>query len=471
MRFQSVTFFLLTILFSACSTPGRQDNDVQVFKGATVFDGNGQVIENAIVIVEDGRIKSIGESDLSIPSGASVIDLTGKFIMPGLVDAHVHFFQTAFFDSRPDAGDVRDSIPYIEVQAYQRANPERYFEAYLRSGITAVYDVGGFNWSVDLQRTAENDLNATHVAAAGVLITPASEQRITTFNTPNEDVMRHLASEEIGRKVVLENSLNGSTGIKVWAMAPNDPDFVRKIKAVAEETKIQGNKLIVHATALDQAKLALELDAKLLVHSVENEEVDDEFIKLIKANKAVYTPTLIVSRGYYNTYRAINGDPFVIKDPNRVVDQKTRDLLTEAAAFKQFFDSEQLQNRIERFETILESRDKMMALNLKKLYEAGALIAVGTDAGNPGTLHGVSIYDEMEAMQKAGIPAKDLIVMATKNGAIAMDRLNDFGTLESGKMADLIILNEDPSADIRNVRSISHVMRGGLIRKVNEAFK
>ena len=73
------------------------------------------------------------------------------------------------------------------------------------------------------------------------------------------------------------------------------------------------------------------------------------------------------------------------------------------------------------------------ALNLKKMYDAGALIAVGTDAGNPGTLHGISIYDEMEAMQKAGISPNDLIVMATRNGAIAMDRIDDFGTLESGK--------------------------------------
>ncbi|MEP1096896.1 MAG: amidohydrolase family protein [Cyclobacteriaceae bacterium] len=471
MRLTSVSFLFLAILFFACNNYEYPDSDIQVLKGATVFDGNGRVIENAIVIVEDGRIKSVGGSNVTLPVRASIIDVTGKFIMPGLVDAHVHFFQTAFFDSRPDAGDVRDSISYIEVQAFQRANPDRYYEAYLRSGITAVYDVGGFNWSVDLQRTAENDLNATHVAAAGVLITPASEQQIATFNTPNEDVMRHLATEEIGRKVVQENSLNGSTGIKIWAMSPNDPDFVKKIEGVADETVLQGNKLIVHATALDQAKLALRLNAKLLVHSVENEEVDDEFITLIKENEAVYTPTLIVSRGYYNTYRAINGDPFVIKDPNQVVDQKTKDLLTNAAAFQRFFDSEQLEERIERFETILEQRDKMMATNLKKLYDAGALIAVGTDAGNPGTLHGISIYDEIEAMQKTGIPASDLIVMATKNGAIAMDRLGDFGTLESGKMADLIVLSKDPSTDISNTRSITHVMRGGLLRKVNEAFQ
>ncbi len=93
--------------------------------------------------------------------------------------------------------------------------------------------------------------------------------------------------------------------------------------------------------------------------------------------------------------------------------------------------------------------------NLKRMHEEGITIAVSTDAGNPGTLHGISIYDEMEAMQAAGIRAKDIILMATKNGAMAMDRLNDFVTLENGKMADLIILASDPSTDISNMRSIT----------------
>jgi imidazolonepropionase-like amidohydrolase len=93
-------------------------------------------------------------------------------------------------------------------------------------------------------------------------------------------------------------------------------------------------------------------------------------------------------------------------------------------------------------------------------------IVVGTDAGNPGTLHGISIFDEMEYMQKAGIPAKDLIVMATKNGAMAMRRMDDFGTLERDKLANLILLETDPSENIANMRSLSHVMIKGKIMDV-----
>ncbi|MDZ7716556.1 MAG: amidohydrolase family protein [Balneolaceae bacterium] len=130
--------------------------------------------------------------------------------------------------------------------------------------------------------------------------------------------------------------------------------------------------------------------------------------------------------------------------------------------------SDSFKERLRSFDPATDRVSQTNILNLKKVYEAGIPVAVGTDAGNPGTLHGPSIYEEMEAMQGAGIPAGDLIVMATKNGAMAMERLDDFGTLESGKLANLIVLDEDPSADITNMRSITHTMIKGLLKEVAE---
>ena len=103
-----------------------------------------------------------------------------------------------------------------------------------------------------------------------------------------------------------------------------------------------------------------------------------------------------------------------------------------------------------RMEQYVEGLEKTMYENLMLVYNAGIPIAVSTDAGNPGTLHGISIFDEMEAMQNAGVPARDILVMATKNGASTMGRLDDFGTLEKGKMADLIILEKDPSKEMEH---------------------
>jgi imidazolonepropionase-like amidohydrolase len=109
------------------------------------------------------------------------------------------------------------------------------------------------------------------------------------------------------------------------------------------------------------------------------------------------------------------------------------------------------------------ARGAVMAENLRRVRAAGGLIATATDAGNPLTLHGPSIFDEMEAMQAAGLPAADVLVMSTRNGARAMRREQDFGTLEGGKLADLLVLAEDPLANVRAFRSRTHVMRGGKL--------
>ena len=96
------------------------------------------------------------------------------------------------------------------------------------------------------------------------------------------------------------------------------------------------------------------------------------------------------------------------------------------------------------------------------------LVATATDAGNPLTLHGPSLYNEMEAMQDAGIPAAQVVVLSTRNGARAMARLDDFGTLERGKIADLIVLTENPNEDVRAFRGLTHVMRAGVLREQRE---
>jgi imidazolonepropionase-like amidohydrolase len=459
------------ILLAGCNSKNLENPEIKVLKGATMFDGNGETVDNSVIIIKEGKIQSISNQESDIPDNAEVIDLSGKFITPGLVDAHVHFSQTGFFDARPDVLDIRDTIDYAGLQAYLQNNPDRYYEAYLRSGVTAVYDVGGYLWSIKFQSTAENNRNAPHVAAAGPLLTHVADEFLVAINTPGQKQLMNLGSPEFGKQTVIQNTSLGSTGIKIWQINLNNPVFMESLSSVAAEVAISGNKLIVHATDLDQAKQALKLDAKVLVHSVDDQQIDDEFISLAKESKVIYCPTLIVNRGYYNAYKALKGD-FTLVDPNNAVDAETKNLLLSAGKFFKYFPNpEGYADMLSSYKQRLQEIEKTMMENLKLLHEAGIPIAVSTDAGNPGTLHGIAIYDEMEAMQKAGISAVDIIVMATKNGAMVMDRLNDFGTLEMGKMADLIILENDPSQDITNMRSISHVMRGGLLRPVNEPFE
>src|SRR6056297_1560136 len=452
-------------LFLSCSD-AIEEPGLTAITGATLFDGTGSdAVENSVVIIEGDRITCVGTSeDCTAPGGATMVDASGKFITPGLVDAHMHFFQTGFFDSRPDAMDITDTYPFTEVAAYQEQNPERYYDTYVCSGITAVYDVGGMTWSIDLEESAESNPMAPHVAAAGPLLTPVPG---APFDLPSDRVLVQLDSEETGVKMVQYVSALGSTGVKFWGLDEDNPEYMGYVEAAAEEIERQGNQMIAHATTLAQAKAALRNGTKLLVHSVSDVEVDDEFIQLVLENETIYNPTIIVDDGYINAYLAAAGmEPMSVTDPRGCVDDRTLELINSA---NQFSDHPQFNDE---FKSYLErgsdpqrmyDSDVFVNLNLRKVHEAGIPIVVGTDAGNPGTLHGISIFDEMEAMQDAGISAEDLIVAATRNGAMAMQRLDDFGTLEIGKFANLIILDEDPSDDISNMQSLSEVMIKGKL--------
>lgn len=474
LSFTSLAVFLVALLIwgSSCGVSDSSE-PVQVLQGATLYDGTGSdAVENSIVVVKDGSIQCVGtEGECSIPFGADIIDVSGKYITPGLVDAHVHFFQTGFFDGRPDALDLRDTYPFSEVAAYQKQHSQRYYDSYLCSGITGVYDVGGFSWSIDLQEAAEQNPNAPHVSAAGPLITPASG---AAFDLPSDKALVTLDSEETGIRTVQYLSALGSTGIKLWQLDADKEAYMQRVKAVADEARKLDNQVIAHATTLKQAKAALRNGTKLLVHSVSDQEVDDEFIKLARENNTIYNPTLIVSSGYMLAYRAAAGiAEYPFDDPNGCVDSKTVELLSNASQFEDhpsFSDS--FRERLNSFDLQEDRVSETDMQNLIKVYEAGIPITVGTDAGNPGTLHGPSIYEEMEAMQQAGIPVEDLIVMATQNGAKAMRRADDFGTLETGKFANLIVLEENPAEDISNMRSITQTMiKGKLMETGNIAEK
>ncbi|MEX0724345.1 MAG: amidohydrolase family protein [Gracilimonas sp.] len=467
MRYSFVLIGLMILLIS-CS--GNQSgSEYTVIKGATLFDGTGsEPIENSEIVIRNERINCIGKAgDCSIPLGTRSVDAAGKYITPGMIDAHMHFFQTGFFDSRPDAMDLNETYPFPEVAAYQQQNPQRYYDTYLCSGITAVYDVGGMSWSVGLQKSAEETPKAPHVAAAGPLITPVPG---APFDLPSDRVLVQLDSEETGVKMVQYMSALGSTGVKFWMLRADDEEYMNRVEAAAKEIEKHGNQMIAHATTLEQAKAALKNGTKLLVHSVEDTEIDEEFIELAKANGTFYNPTLIVGAGYMLAYRAAAEiAPIQIKDPNGCVDQKTRELITSASQFNDHPRlSEGFRERLRNFNPETDMTSDTQLLNLKKAYEAGIPIVVGTDAGNPGTLHGISIFDEMEAMQSAGIQPGDLIVMATRNGADSMRRLDDFGTLEPGKFGNLILMDEDPSEDIANMRSLTHVMIKGKLLEVGE---
>jgi imidazolonepropionase-like amidohydrolase len=435
--------------------------------GATLLDGTGAPpLDDATLIVQDGRIACVGRrKECPVPAEIATLDVTGRWITPGIVDAHVHFGQTGWADGRPDALDVRDRHPYEQTVADLAAHPERFFRSDLCSGVTAVFDVGGYPWSVEMAHRAAADTRAPHIAAAGPLLTTLDHW----LNVPAQRQFIYLSDESAARTGVRYLKSIGSDAVKVWyIITPDRPVEATSplILAAGDEAKTLGLPLIVHATGLAEAKVALRAGARVLVHSVEDQPVDAEFLDLARANEAIYIPTLTVVEGYRRMYEAaLAGKEPELDDPNACVDVTTRARVAETAEVSARGHVDRA--RLERGARPDDQRG-ILDRNLKRVIDAGIAVAMGTDAGNPLTLHGPSVHAEMEAMQAAGLTPMQVLVAATANASRAMGREKDWGTLEKGKAADLLILDADPARDVAHMRRVRQVMRGGVLRSIEE---
>lgn len=462
---------------SAFPAPAGVPSPPLALVGATLIDGTGgPPITDAAVVLRGGAIDCAGSrQDCPVPEGVETLNLAGRWLTPGLIDAHVHFSQTGWADGRPDSLDVRATHPYEQTQARLRESPEPFLRSYLCSGVTSVFDVGGYPWTLDLAHgrlAAEggggrSELNtlSPRITAAGPLLSTLD----FWLNLPGERQFIHLTDEGSARDGVAYLASRGSSAIKVWFINREGSDLAAMaaaVRAAGEAARRQNLPLIVHATGLAEAKEAVRAGAHLLVHSVWDQEVDEEFIALMREHGTLYNPTLTVPGGYLRMARSVlSGEPPEVDDPNGCVDSLTLTHLRQTA--------EQGGERVDtelmrRQEESLARREAIGAANLKLLAASGVPIVMGTDAGNPLTLHGPSVYAEMEAMQAAGLSPVQVLVSATRNAARALGREEELGTIEAGKAADLLVLTADPTADAAAFRTLTHVIRGGELRGVDE---
>jgi imidazolonepropionase-like amidohydrolase len=419
---------------------------------ATLINPNAAPVPDAVVVFQAGRVTCAGaRTSCAVPQGAATRDATGGYITPGLIDAHVHYSQTAWIDGRPDAGDVRARFPYDSVVASLRDHPERFDRAYLCSGVTSVFDVGGYPWSLPMARRHEETLTAPRMVAAGPLLATVD----FWLNLPFERQFVFMGSDSAVRTGVSALARMGASAIKVWYIQVPDSlqaTMRHRLMVAGEEARRVGLPLIVHATELARAKEALAAGARVLVHNVDDVPVDSEFIALARKNDAIVIPTLVVVTGYEDVFR---GRSPGLRYPLDCVDKITRSHLESPLP-------DNLRPPAARLDR-LKSVPVRSAHNLALLVAAHIPIAMGTDAGNPGTAAGPSVYAEMEAMQAAGMSAKAVFASATMGSARAMGRDRELGSLEPNKLADAVVFDADPSADIADARKVRLVVRGGAV--------
>ena len=434
------------------------DAKTTAYVGATLFDGTGvDPVVNAVVLVEGERIARVGKrSEVPLPDDANIVDLTGKWIVPGLVDAHIHFFQSAGLYTRPDIVDRRTQRPYAEEMVFINEQLDETFRRHLASGTTAVVDVGGPYWNFEVREKTRNMTLAPRTAVAGPLISTVSRPQMDIGDPP----IVKATSAEAARAMVQDQLRYAPDLVKIWYIVSSDGDYtdnLELVRATIEEAHSGGVRVAVHATSLEAARASVEAGADILVHSVSDQPVDQEFVELVKQRGTIYTTTLIVREGYaevlggqvdlLDVERRL-GDPDVIKTWSELYGPGDNEALRASGA-----------RRTER----LEHQMPIMQANLKAMHDGGAIVAAGTDAGNIGTLHGPSIHRELRLMVEAGLSPREVLIAATRNAAQVFASEPEFGTLESGKLADLLILNANPLEDIANLERIDRVVKGGEV--------
>jgi len=449
---RNLTTTVAAVLILAVWAPGAFAQTA--FVGATLFDGTGaDPVENAVMIVMGDRILEVGGAkEIEIPDYLPVVDLTGKWVVPGLIDAHIHYFQSGGLYTRPDVIDLRAWRPYETEMASIEADLQETFRRYLASGVTSVVDVGGGYGNFEFREKANQQLYAPRTAVAGPLVSTVSRPQMDIGDPPIIEV----DSPEMARELVRKQLEYQPDLIKIWFIVPGDGNFTPNlpiIEATIDEAHAAGVRVAVHATQLEAARASVKAGADVLVHSVDDEAVDEEFVALVKESGAIYTSTLIVMEGYGD----VLGGNVRMMDVERELGDP--DVVMTWSEMPMGPDAEEIRARSRaRLDRIMA----VMQANLKTMQEGGAIIAAGTDAGNIGTLHGPAIHREYELMAEAGLTPREILVDATRNAALVFAAEPEMGTIAKGKFADFLILDADPLADIANLQKIHRVVKGGV---------
>src|SRR5256886_16241027 len=246
---------------------------IALIGGTVINPADGKITRNATVFVDNGRITNFA-ANMVMKFGGRTIDCAGKFILPGYIDTHVHFFQSGDLFTRPDIVDLTKVRPYADEIASIKRNLPDTFGRYLRSGITSVVDVGGPFWNFEVRKIANSSAKAPRVAVAGPLISSVSRPQLDLGDPPIVKIDTPDQAREFVRKLAEQKP----DLVKIWYIVDNDhpvDSFRPIVRATIEESHARKLRVAVHATELETARAAVEEGADVLVHSVIDKPVDD----------------------------------------------------------------------------------------------------------------------------------------------------------------------------------------------------
>ncbi len=417
MRILGICLALLLI-----ATTGAEAQTT-AFVGGRVVDGSGKVIENGTVIVTGDKITAVGPASTAVPAGATRVDVKGKTLLPGLINAHGHV---------PDTVGIRSD----KATGLTRENAVRQLRTYAQYGVTTVFSLGDDQPSLFALRS-EPATDRARVFVAGPVVggDTAEAARANTIKVAEmkPDLIKIRVDDNLGTTRKMP-----------------EPAF----RAVIEEAHARKLPVAVHIYWLADAKAVLTAGADMIAHSVRDTAVDAEFISALKSRNVCYSPTLTreVSTFIYDAAPAWVDDAFFTKGvdkdiPAQLKDPKRHEQVRNSAGWKAG----------QQYKAGLEVAKK----NLKTLSDQGVRIAFGTDTGPPARFQGFFEHLELEMMVDSGLTPMQAIVSATGDAARCHNRAGQIGTLAPGAAADILILGANPLQNIRNTRTIEQVWIAG----------
>lgn len=419
MRITSAIYLALTICAVTSNPAAAQPT---AFVGGRVIDGTGRVIEAGTVIIDGGKIVAAGPSaSTTIPSGATRVDVKGKTLMPGLVNAHGHVANTVGLRTDPSS--------------YTRENVLRQLRTYAQYGVTTVYSLGGeeaaaFEVRAEQSRGA---IDRARIFVSGPVITGDTADAARANANKAADMKPDLL------KIRVDDNLGTSRKMPEAAW-----------RASIDQAHARGLPIAVHIYSLEDAKAVLAGGADLIAHSVRDLPVDEAFINGLKSRNVCYSPTLTreISTFIYDATPSWVDDPFFLKGVDKDIPAQLKDPTRH----------EQIRNSNawkagQQYKAGLEVAKR----NLKTLSDKGVRIAMGTDTGPPARFQGFFEHLELEMMVDAGLTPMQVIVSATGDAARCYKKDGELGTLAAGAAADLLILGANPLDNIRNTRTIEQV--------------
>ena len=448
--------WLVTLMLVVMAGSSRAD--VTAYQGATLIDGtHGGMVQNATVLVQGDRFSAAG-SDVVIPDDAELVDVSGKWIVPGLIDAHVHFMTSGRMYTRPAFIDLTDKVSYEEEIAWIKAHIPDTLRANMCAGVTSVLSLGGPSLEYNTRDLAARTDAAPTVFVGHGVITPVPEfiaertippwdGELTLKPGMSAEAAVHHVQEAVARDADLIKTALDNRGSRMISALLWYADWREFQRAVVEEAARHGLRVTTHAHALEYSRGAVEAGAASLQHVVADQPVDQPFIDLLQENDVIVVPTLAIRK---RTFIEL-----FTKELELLPIERTCAVPGVVESWDEPIPPADDQSSRYRHQ------GAMAAANVKTLYEAGIPLAVATDSGMIGIPAGAGMHLELRDMHRAGVPADYLIHAASLNSARVAGKEDQYGSIEAGKFADFLILGADPLQDIGNLQAIEWVVKHG----------